>query len=110
MFLHNMKKKDAHENQVVLNAPPYQLSVEAVLEQLGSDPQQGLSDVEAVHRRERYGANVLDDTRRQPIYGLILRQFKDMLIAVLFIAAALAWYLGDDTSANSTPSSSPTLG
>ena len=95
MFLHNMKKKDAHENQVVLNAPPYQLSVEAVLEQLGSDPQQGLSDVEAVHRRERYGANVLDDTRRQPIYGLILRQFKDMLIAVLFIAAALAWYLGD---------------
>lgn len=78
-----------------LNAPAYQLPTDEVLAQLSSHPQRGLSDAEAKARRERFGANLLQETGRQPLYQLFLHQFKNLLIAVLCVAAAMAWYLGD---------------
>ncbi len=76
-------------------SPAYLLSVETVIEQYGADPENGLTDAEASRRRERHGPNILTETGRQPLHRLVLKQFRDPLIAVLFVAALLAWYLGD---------------
>ncbi len=78
-----------------LDAPAHQLSAEAVLAQLATDAQIGLGEAEANLRRAQSGPNQLDESGRQPLYSLFLHQFRDLLIAVLFVAAALAWYLGD---------------
>lgn len=90
-----MGKTEVFEEQALLEAPAYQLPAESVLKQLGSDPELGLTEAEAANRRGRYGPNMLRETGREPLYHLFLHQFKDLLIGVLFIAAALAWYLGD---------------
>ncbi|MEE4300456.1 MAG: cation-transporting P-type ATPase [Pseudomonadales bacterium] len=79
----------------LLSAPAYRLPVEAVLAELGVDAERGLTRIEAERRRERHGANALRETGRSPWYRLLLRQFTDPLVAVLFVAAGLAWYLGD---------------
>jgi len=70
-----------------------------VLTQLGSNPEQGLTGAEAVSRRARFGPNLLEETGRRPLYRLLLHQFRDPLILVLFVTAALAWYLGDNRGA-----------
>lgn len=74
---------------------PYRLSAATLLQQLRTDPKQGLSAAEVARRRQRYGPNLLEETARQPFYRLFLHQFRDLLIGVLFVAAALAYYLGD---------------
>ncbi len=78
-----------------LAAPPYQLTAEEVLQQLGSDAECGLTESQAGERRLRYGSNLLDETGGEPLLKLFLHQFRDLLILVLLVAAALAWYLGD---------------
>ena len=87
--------KNTPETQSMLNAPAYALPADAVLQQLGSDAESGLTPSEAAGRRDRFGPNQLRETGRQPLYRLFFHQFRDPLIAVLFVAAALSWYLGD---------------
>ena len=78
-----------------MNESFYQISAETALKRLESDPEKGLSEDE-VHRRQlHYGPNLLEETGRRPLYYLFFQQFRDLLIAVLIIAAALAWYLQD---------------
>jgi Ca2+-transporting ATPase len=79
----------------VLSAPAYRLSIAAVLEELQTDRERGLSDSRVNALRQRHGSNVLEERGRQPAYRLFLRQFQDLLIIVLMVAAALAWYLDD---------------
>jgi Ca2+-transporting ATPase len=74
---------------------PHRLTADAVLQQLGSDPDTGLSQAEAERRRRRFGPNRLQETGRRPPYRVLLSQVSDPLILVLFVAAALSWYLGD---------------
>ncbi|TXS94230.1 cation-transporting P-type ATPase [Parahaliea maris] len=78
-----------------LEEPAYRLSAEDVIARLDSDAMNGLAEAEAAERRARFGANLLEESGRQPLYQLFLHQFRDLLIVVLFVAAALAWYLGD---------------
>ncbi|WP_162846167.1 cation-translocating P-type ATPase [Seongchinamella sediminis] len=66
-----------------------------VIDELASNAERGLASAEAARRLSRYGPNLLQDTGHQPWYQLVLHQFSDLMIAVLFVAAALAWYLGD---------------
>lgn len=78
-----------------LSAPPHQLSPAQVIAELGTDADAGLSQAEVRQRLATHGPNVLQENGRQPWYSLLLHQFSDLMIAVLFVAAALAWYLGD---------------
>ncbi len=82
-----------------LTAPAYRLTAQAVIEQLETDPQTGLTQAETEQRRRRFGANLLQEQGGAPWYQLLLRQFTDLLIVVLLVAAALAWYLGDTRGA-----------
>jgi len=78
-----------------LHTPAYQLSGAAVLEELQSDAAKGLAETEIRRRRRHYGSNVLHETGQRPLYHLFLHQFSDLLIGLLFLAAALAYYLDD---------------
>ena len=78
-----------------LSVPPHQLAPEQVLAELGTDADQGLSQAEVRRRLAVHGPNLLQENGRQPWYRLLLHQFSDLMIMVLLVAAALAWYLGD---------------
>ena len=57
---------------------------------LDVDPADGLSSREAARRLERYGANRLTEAKREPRWQAFLRQFQDLLILILLVAAVLS--------------------
>ncbi|HUB94114.1 MAG TPA: cation-transporting P-type ATPase [Verrucomicrobiae bacterium] len=78
--------------------PFYRLSAEEVLADLGSTPD-GLSKGEASDRLARYGVNRLEQNHRTPVWWILLRQFKNLLVVILLISAGLALYLHDAKTA-----------
>ncbi len=76
-------------------AAPYRLSAAEVLAELGTTAEQGLAAAEAAARRARHGANVLEARARTGVGALVARQFRDLIVLVLVVAAALAFYLDD---------------
>lgn len=75
------EKKD----QTYFHLPP-----DEVLEKLSSD-QEGLSDEEVRKRLEQYGKNELPGKKGTNPVKLFIRQFKDFLVLILAIAAAIAF-------------------
>ncbi len=69
-------------------------SAKEVLEQLGVD-REGLSDQEAAKRLERDGRNTLDEVSTESRWIRLFRQFHDVLIYILIVAAGLTAYLGE---------------
>src|SRR5690606_24618389 len=66
---------------------------------LKADPVHGLSPGEAARRLEQVGPNRLE-TDRPPGPGAILwRQVRDLMMAVLGLAAAVSWGLGERADA-----------
>jgi Ca2+-transporting ATPase len=59
-------------------------------ERLGVHAGEGLSSGEAARRLERDGPNRLAEARREPRWKAFLRQFKDLLIVILLIAAVVS--------------------
>ncbi len=55
----------------------------------------GLSREEATRRLGEYGANVVAQERRTPVWRRVLQQMRDPLIVVLLVAAALTLATGD---------------
>lgn len=77
-------------------APPpwHALPADAALAALGSRAE-GLDRAEVAVRLAAYGPNVLPEARRPGISARILRQFDDLLIRVLILAAGLTTLLGE---------------
>ena len=50
----------------------------------------GLSDAEVVESRKKYGENTLTPPPRTPLWKLFLEKFKDPIIRILLVAAALS--------------------
>ncbi len=71
------------------------LEVPDVLKRLDANQHTGLSAEEAATRLNRYGPNVLLETGRIPWYVVFGRQFVDILIFILMIAAVIAGALGE---------------
>lgn len=66
----------------------------AVVDALESHPR-GLSTQEVQRRREEYGPNSLTSRPPDPVWKVILRQFRSPLIAILLVAAAITLLLQD---------------
>ncbi len=66
-----------------------------VLRTLTVDPQQGLSANEAKQRLAAHGLNVLEVSKREHWYQVLARQFLDVLIAILMIAAIISLAIGE---------------
>ncbi len=80
------------------NAQPkiwHTLSRDAVAEQLGSNPAEGLSSSEVEQRTQEYGPNVMSETKEEPLWLQFLKQYKDYMRIVLTIAAVASFIVGD---------------
>src|SRR5690606_36345552 len=66
---------------------PWALDAMEVAAGAGVDPQQGLSAEEARRRLARHGPNQLRERRPVPAWRIFLRQFRGLVVALLFAAA-----------------------
>ena len=73
----------------------YQKPTKDVLEAQGVDPESGLSDAEAKKRLEKHGENRLEETERRSAWRILLDQFKSLIFAILFGAAALSFVFSE---------------
>ena len=91
-----MSRSAAHDSATYAAAPAdaYRLSEAEVLEQYGTRLE-GLTSDEVPERREQYGDNVIVRVQRESLLLRFLRQFKDWIIILLLICAAITAYLGD---------------
>ena len=75
---------------------PYLAESEAVIEDMRTDPDRGLSRQEAQRRLEEYGSNQLRGQPPVPLWRRALEQLKDPLVILLILAALIsgtAWVL-----------------
>ena len=66
-----------------------------VVTQLGANQSHGLTTEEVNQRRTLYGSNALQKVRPRPVWQLLVDQFASIVIALLGVAATVAWITGD---------------
>lgn len=71
----------------------YKQSVHDVLESLETDMISGLSQEEVLKRKEKYGENKLEEAKKKTNFQKFIDQFKDAMIIILLIAAAISFGL-----------------
>jgi len=74
----------------------HHLEVAEVAATLDVDPSQGLSSDEAERRRREHGANELDEAPRDPAWKRLARQFTDLLILILLLAAVVSFVVSGE--------------
>lgn len=72
----------------------HRLAGEEVLVRLASQPDLGLDEAEARHRREVFGPNTLAGPVRLSPWQLFKQQFQDLMVRVLMAASGLSLLLG----------------
>ena len=77
------------------------LTAAEVAARLGSDTAAGLTQPEAARRLAAWGANALDEAPAVPWWRRFARQFQEVMIGILLVAAIIAGALGEwaDTAA-----------
>lgn len=76
------------------NSSPYLQSSKVVSDRLNTSLSDGLSDSDATDRLKKFGPNRLQLEKRRSVLSLFLKQFKDVLIIILIVAAAVSWGAG----------------
>ncbi|MEK6288460.1 MAG: HAD-IC family P-type ATPase [Acidobacteriota bacterium] len=74
---------------------PHALNAATVARLLGVDPSHGLNTSEADERRKRFGANAIQTIRPRSPWRILLEQFASLIVALLAVAASIAWATGD---------------
>jgi Ca2+-transporting ATPase len=77
----------------------YQLSTNEVLEKLESDPENGLTSVEAAKRLEQFGPNELVEKGSKSPWLILWDQLKEPMVVVLIVAAVVSILLGEHEDA-----------
>jgi P-type Ca2+ transporter type 2C len=67
---------------------------ESVTQKLKSDQIRGLTDAEAQNRLLSHGPNTITAKSSRSIFSLIVEQFSNLLVLLLFAAAILSFFLG----------------
>ncbi len=75
------------------NSDWHNLEYDEVLKKLDSSPI-GLDDKDAAHRLDTYGPNELVETQRVSPLKMFLRQFADLMVIILIIAAVISASIG----------------
>ena len=70
---------------------PYTISREDLLKELSVSPKRGLSTQEAQERLAKYGENKLTEKKKKTNLQRFLDQFKDAMIIILLVAAAVSF-------------------
>lgn len=74
----------------------YRLTIHEIFELLGSKPK-GLSSSAADEKIIEFGPNQLQEGKKKTIGGILISQFKDIMIIILLAAAIISGFLGDLT-------------
>jgi len=77
----------------------YQKEIKEIELELNTSLQRGLSTSEAKERLEKFGPNQLKEGKKRTVWHMLLDQFKDVLIIILLISAAISLFLGEVTDA-----------
>lgn len=72
---------------------PHATDITDVLKTLDTDAR-GLTTAEAASRLAQHGPNEIPDAGQKHWFFLLIRQFKSLLIGILFAAAAISWFTG----------------
>ena len=72
---------------------------EAVTRTLVVDPTFGLTTSQVNERQLRYGRNAIQEVRPPSAWHLLIDQFTSIVIALLAVAAGIAWLTGDHAEA-----------
>ncbi|MFP4478920.1 MAG: calcium-translocating P-type ATPase, PMCA-type [Candidatus Izemoplasmatales bacterium] len=72
----------------------YSQSKKELLESLDVNPKKGLTSEEVSKRQERHGKNQLRESKKKSLLMMFLDQFKDFLVIILIIAAAVSVIVG----------------
>jgi len=83
-------------NMSVTNPSFHTVTVDDALKALQSSTS-GISEEEASKRRALYGKNELEEGKRKTLPGMLLEQFKDVMVIILIIAAVISGFLGEIT-------------
>ncbi|MEL6357340.1 MAG: HAD-IC family P-type ATPase, partial [Bacteroidota bacterium] len=75
---------------------PHKYSIEEVTAALQSNIINGLPTTEAEKRMEQFGPNKLEEYQKKPWWLILLRQLLSPLVGILFLAAILAMFYGDE--------------
>ncbi|MDD3894163.1 MAG: calcium-translocating P-type ATPase, PMCA-type [Syntrophomonadaceae bacterium] len=77
----------------------HNVDLNQVMSQLQADPATGLSSEDALKRLTEYGENKLEEGKKISVFQRFITQFKDVMIIILLIAAAIsfvvAWHEGE---------------
>ncbi|MFN0007361.1 MAG: cation-translocating P-type ATPase [Planctomycetota bacterium] len=76
-------------------APPFALSREEVARSLGCDLARGLEAAEAARRLAAAGPNRLQEKPPPSVWSRFLRQFRELVVGILLVAAAVSAVVGD---------------
>ncbi|HFC03894.1 MAG TPA: ATPase, partial [Nitratifractor salsuginis] len=79
----------------VAEVPWHAKPLQAVLELLRTDPKKGLDDPEVQKRLGIYGPNRIEAVHKEKWYWILLRQFTDVLILILLVAAGISFAIGE---------------
>ncbi|MBR1983234.1 MAG: cation-translocating P-type ATPase [Clostridia bacterium] len=69
---------------------PHSQPVKDVLLQLNTDEVKGLTSAQVAENTQKYGPNKLDEKKKKGVVARFLEQFKDVMIIILLIAAAIS--------------------
>jgi Ca2+-transporting ATPase len=75
------------------------LDPSAVAHLLDVDPQTGLTESQVAGRQLQYGRNALQRIQARSAWRVLVDQFASIVIALLAVAAAIAWITGDGAEA-----------
>ena len=93
-----MKKKNKQNPEPDGRSPAqnyyYHINKLEVLAELQTNLETGLSDAQVKERQHKYGKNELRGTTKRSVWRMIWDQLRDVMILVLFIAAALSFAVG----------------
>jgi len=77
----------------------YRMSISDVVQELGSDIANGLSEEQVARRREQYGLNELVERGVKSPWKILLEQLTGIMIVILLISALISILLGEYTDA-----------
>jgi len=75
----------------------WKMEIAELLKALDTDSERGLSTKEVVARQRAYGKNIIPEKDRRSVIQILLSQFTNPFIYILFAAAVIAFFTGEIT-------------
>ncbi|KAJ5946160.1 hypothetical protein N7454_002999 [Penicillium verhagenii] len=91
MSTEKVQNTDNSISHPYLSSPPHHLTFEDVINELGSNSDDGLTTAEAKNRLEKYGENMLEGGEGVSFAKIIIRQIANAMMLILIIAMAVSF-------------------